>query len=256
MGIFDLPAPLFYFFDNKISFLPDLLRLFTWGTLAGALGMIFYALISPQGTIATTKLELREAQGRLAQSDDSFDDLWQLIKKTLALSFKHLGLIFIPAFVSSLPVICILAWTSNEFSHDFPEAGEYVGLSVQPQSGVSELVWQSAELNPTYVDSSWQFVWPDDGQSVSVSDELGNVLATFPLPAAIPQIHKKLWWNQLLGNPAGYLPSQSPINLIVIDFPEAKYIPFGPAWLRNWLTFFFLEVICSGLVIKWLFRIH
>ena len=92
MGIFDLPAPVFYFLDEKLSFLSDFIRLFSWGVFAGVLGIVFYALISPQNTISRVKGALREAQGQLAASDESFGELWQLIKTTLTLSLKHLGL--------------------------------------------------------------------------------------------------------------------------------------------------------------------
>ena len=139
MGIFDLPAPVFYFLDEKLSFLSDFIRLFSWGVLAGVLGIVFYALISPQNTISRVKGALREAQGQLAASDESFGELWQLIKTTLTLSLKHLGLVFVPALVSSLPIICILAWASNQFSYHFPEPGELISLSAQPESVASKL---------------------------------------------------------------------------------------------------------------------
>ena len=256
MGVFDLPAPAFYFLDDKLSFLPDFVRLFSWGILAGVLGIVFYALISPQNTISQIKGELREAQGQLAASDESFDELWQLIKKTLALSLKHLGFVFVPALVSSLPIICILAWASNQFSYQFPEPGEQLILSAQPESAASKMDWQSGVATPRYDDSVWQFEWPEQDQSLALSDDAGNLLLTIPPPAATPQIHKQLWWNSLLGNPAGYLPQQSPVNSVTISLPEQRYLAFGPAWVGNWLTLFFIAAMFSGLMVKWLLKIH
>ena len=256
MGIFDLPAPVFYFLDEKLSFLSDFIRLFSWGVFAGVLGIVFYALISPQNTISRVKGALREAQGQLAASDESFDELWQLIKTTLTLSLKHLGLVFVPALVSSLPIICILAWASNQFSYHFPEPGELISLSAQPESAASKLGWQSGATTPRYEDAIWQFEWPDQAQTLAVSDGVGNLLLTIPPPAAIPQIHKQLWWNSLLGNPAGYLPHQSPVESVVISLPEQRYLPFGPAWVSNWLTLFFIAAMFSGMLAKWVFKIH
>lgn len=256
MGIFDLPAPVFYFLDDQLSFLPAFIRLFFWGVLAGVLGIVFYALISPQNIISEIKGELREAQGQLAASDESFDELWQLIKKTLSLSLKHLGFVFVPALVSSLPIICILAWASNQFSYNFPAPGEHISLSAQPASAASTLAWSPGSTTPRYKDSTWQFEWPAQAQSLAISDGGGKLLLTIPPPAAIPQIHKQLWWNSLLGNPAGYLPPQSTVESVVITLPEQRYLPFGPAWMGNWLTLFFAAAMFSGLLAKWLFKIH
>ena len=256
MGFFDLPAPAFYFLDEKVAFLPDFVRLFSWGVLAGILGIVLYAFISPQKTISRIKGELREAQGELAASDESFDELWHLVKRTLGLSIKHLGFVFTPALVSSLPIICILAWASNQFSYQFPAAGEAVSVSAQPESVTSTLKWQPNAGTARYEDSAWQVEWPAADQRVSLSDEQGNLLLALPLPAAIPQVHKQVWWNSLLGNPAGYLPPESPVDAVNISIPEQRYIPFGPAWVGNWLTLFFIAAMFSGLVTKWLFKIH
>jgi hypothetical protein len=256
MGIFDFPAPIFYFIDNSIGFLPDFLRLLAWGILGGVLSMVFYALLSPQTKISEVKVALREAQGLLATSDDSFDDLWQLIKKTLSLSFRHLMLVFIPALLSSLPLICILAWASSQFGYQFPEPGEHVTLSAQPVTAASKLSWQIIAVNPEFDGSSWEFEWPDEAQSFRLDDEDGNILLEIPPTVAVPQIHKRLWWNSWLGNPLGYLPQQSPVDSVNISLPAKHYLSIGPAWVRSWLMLFFIAVMFSALMTKWLFKIH
>jgi hypothetical protein len=261
MGILDLPAPVFYFLDNTFDFLPDFVRLAFWSVLAGALSMAFYALISPQDRISRVKVALREAQGLLATSDESFAELQQLVKRTLSLAFKHLMLVFVPALVSSLPLICILVWASSQFGYQFPMPGETIRLSVQPTSAAPKLNWLldlagPDYLSPDYTGSVWTVAWPAEDHSLTISDEEGNQLISIPPPIAIPQIHKRLWWNSLVGNPLGYLPQTGPVESVALDLSERHYLPIGPGWLRGWLTLFFIGATLSALITKWLFRIH
>ncbi len=261
MGVLDVPAPVFYFLDNTFDFLPDFVRLAFWSVLAGALSMAFYALISPQASISRVKVALREAQGLLATSDESFAELQLLVKRTLSLAFKHLMLVFVPALVSSLPLICILVWASSQFGYQFPQPGEAVSVSARPASAAPELNWITDLAgpeypSPEYSSSVWTVAWPDGGHSLTLGDEKGNQLIRIPPPIAIPQIHKRLWWNSLVGNPLGYLPHLSTVDSVIFDFPARHYLPIGPGWLRGWLPFFFIAATFSALTIKWLFRIH
>jgi hypothetical protein len=261
MGIFDFPAPFFYFIDKTLGFLPDFVRLVFWSTLAGAFSMACYAWISPQSRISNVKVALREAQGMLATSDESFAELRLLIKRTLLLALKHLMLVFIPALISSLPLIWILVWSSSQFGYQFPKPGETISFNAQPTSAGAKLKWLTESagteyVSPKYNGAVWSVNWPGTGHSLSLSDERGNQLMTIPPPLAIPQIHKQMWWNSLLGNPLGYLPRHSTVDLVEIDLPSRQYLPGGPAWFNGWLTLFFIVATCSALLIKWLFRIH
>ena len=254
MGILDFPAPVFSFLDQLIAFLPDAVRLGLWGALGGVLSMVFYSLISPQRRISDVKVALREAQGQLAGSDDSFDELMQLIRKTLSLSLKHLSLVLLPALVSSLPLVCILAWASTQFGYQFPEPGEQLGVSVQPESAATQVGWQRdggalQEFAP-------HIEWPGPHQTLQLHDRKGNVLLTLPAAAAIPQVHKKLWWNSLLGNPAGYLPDSSPVDLVVIGLPPQRLVAVGPPWLGNWMVLLILAALVAAVLAKWRFKIH
>ena len=92
--------------------------------------MALYALFSPQKKISTVKIALRKSQGILADSDDSFTELMTVARKTLSLSFQHLGLVLGPALLSSFPLICIMAWSSSQFGHVFPEPGDQKGITL------------------------------------------------------------------------------------------------------------------------------
>ncbi len=256
MGLLDFPAPLFQVIDESLEFLPDLLRLSLWALVAGALSMLLYALISPQKRISLVKAELQAARAEMAKADEDFGELMDLVKKNLGLSFRHLGLVFAPALVSALPLLCIIAWSSTRFGYGFPDPGEQVAVSTYPPEAAAALNWRAAgAATPRSDDSGWQVTWPGEGQTLSLADGKQR-LVTLPLPAPIPQVHKKLWWNSLLGNPAGYLPDEAPVELVTIELSARRHLPFGPGWLGNWLTVFLVVSVVGALGTKSLFKIH
>ena len=77
-----------------------------------------------------------------------------------------------------------------------------------------------------------------------------------PMAAPIPQVHKRLWWNSLLGNPAGYLPDNAPVELVLLDLPPRHYLSVGPGWMGHWLTLFLLASVAGALITKKLFKIQ
>lgn len=256
MGLFDIPAPLFLFVDNSIGFLPALLRLLIWGVLGGVLSILCYGLLSPQKRISEVKVALRKAQGLLASSDDSFAELWSLITRTLSLSLKHLMLVFIPALLSSLPLIFLLVWASSHYGYELPKPGERVSATIYPESAAQRLVWAANAGSAELDGSTWIFSWPAEAGSLQLSDDDGNVLIEIPPAVAIPQIHQRTGWNNWLGNPLGYLPQRSPVESIILDLPEKHFLSVGPAWFRGWMAIFFMSAMFSAVISKWLFKIH
>jgi hypothetical protein len=257
MGVLDLPAPLFQLLDGWVAFLPATLRLILWSVIGAVLSMLLYALMSPQKKISGVKAALRESQKLLADSDESFAELMTVARRTLSLSFQHLGLVFGPALLSSFPLLCIMAWSSTHFGHDFPEPGEHITVTVQPESAAASLRWQdNGGDEPTPIDNGWTIRWPGESRSLILTDTGNAALLELPLDAPIPQVHKRLWWNSLLGNPAGYLPEQAPVERVWIDLPGKRYLPFGPGWLGHWLTLFLLASVIGALITKKIFRIH
>lgn len=256
MGLFDLPAPLIAFIDGFLVFLPPAVRIALWGLVSGVLSMLLYAALSPQSKLSTVKAELQDARALLATADDSFDDLLQLVRRTLRLSFKHLGLVLLPAILASLPIISLLAWASNEFGYQFPAPGSSVALQVQPQSAADKLGLQPAGEKLLRVnDGTLELPWPDDGTVVTLHDSSGNMLLSLPSAAPVPSVHKRLWWNNLLGNPIGYLPENTDIDALFLEFPERRYLSLGPGWLGHWLTLFFGALVVSALLTKVILKI-
>jgi len=257
MGVFDLPAPLLQLVDNGIAFLPDILRLTLWSIIAGAMSMGLYALVSPQNRISEVKAAQKQSQKLLAEIDESFAELMAAAKQTLGLSFKHLGLVLGPALVSAIPLVCIMAWSSSNFGYAFPSPGEQVSLTAYPASSTSSVYWQQGKNEESSAsEGSWTVQWPGHPRQLVFAHEQRTTLLELPLAAPITQVHKRLWWNSLLGNPAGYLPDDAHVDAILFDLPPKQYLSFGPDWVSHWLTLFLLASVASALMTKRIFRIH
>lgn len=250
MGLFDWPSPALAIIDNLISFIPSLLRLCLWGAVTGILSMLCYRACSNQHSIA----EARQASlcSRKAMSNyqgHEFNELWSLAGASLRDSLRHFSRVLIPAVLGSLPALCIIVWVSNVYSHRLPEAGQSIVVSPTPSLPLA--------LMPGSDNSAYQIDYPAETETVSIRALAYNdALLSLPLPEAVPVIHKHQWWNNLIGNPLGYIPQDSPIDSLAIGLERRHYLPIGPDWVRGWAFAYFTALLISSLAIKRLLRIH
>ena len=86
-------------------------------------------------------------------------------------------------------------------------------------------------------------------------NENSQPLLVLPLEQRIPIIHKKRWWNWLMANPLGYLPTDLKTDVINIHLPKAVMIGFGPGWMRGWMFSFFMTFLISSIIFKRLLRL-
>jgi hypothetical protein len=248
MGLLDLPAPLFAWTDGVLDGIaPATLRLILWGIVAGAASMALYWALSPQGRIAAVKAKAAEARRTLDAYEGEFGDAWPLIRRMLGLSFRQLGLVTWPAVVASLPVLCLIAWLSTAYGHAFPAPGTVVDVDAVPD-----------RLQARWVDGSGQAASPVPGEAphIVVADGGGQVVGDIALSAPVPTLHKREWWNVLIGNPAGYLPDEDELERIDIGLPRREFLAFGPSWLRGWETVFFTALLACSIAIKVGFRVE
>lgn len=252
MGLFDLPAPLFSAVDGVLGMaLPPVLRLVIWGILAGWLTMVVYRRLSNQEKIGELKAQQKIQQKIIAEFDGEFQELMPLIRHTLALGFRQLGLALGPALLATIPILFIVIWVAGEFGFETPVAGSEVLLSAEPAS--NDIHWSSAtEVKIT--EDGWAVNWPAEGQSLTMTDGRQPLLV-LPLEHNIPIIHKKKWWNLLMANPIGYLPDDGKTEVIRIALPEPVMIGAGPSWIRGWMFSFFVTFLLSSLAFKFLLRI-
>jgi hypothetical protein len=241
MGFLDIPAPLFTAIDGALKSLPPLARLLIWAVVTAILSMYLYWLCSAQEKVGQAKERAIAARQKMAGYDGhEFGEMWPLAKESLASSGKHFLVVLGPAVLSSVPALMLIIWVSGQFSYTLPDAGTAVSVSAIPENelSVSEVSWPAADAPAELLDSN------------------GLSLLLLPLEAAVPVVHKRLWWNSVIGNPNGYLSDDASVTEVHFELAPISYLSFGPGWVRGWeLTYFLVLVICS-LGIKVAFRIH
>lgn len=235
MGLFDLPAPLFEFVDRTLlGALPPLLRLILWAVAGAGASLALYRWLSPQRRIVAAKGEALDARRRLNAHDGDLESALPLMRQSMKAALRHVGLVFPAAMAASLPVLALLVWLDGAYGYQMPQGQQQPAVSVQP---------------PTY---SGQ--WQADG-NIAVRDAVGAEIAHLTLTEPVTQIEKRQWWNVLIGNPAGYLPEQGPVERVTIALPERQYLSVGPDWLRSWATVALTALVVASLIIMRIARI-
>jgi hypothetical protein len=240
VGLLDLPAPLFGWLDGLLSsFASPSLRLVLWGVIGAVLSMGAYWLLSPQKRIAQAKADAIGARRALDAYDGEFADAWPLIGRVLSAAIRQLGLVTLPALLASLPVLTLLVWLGTAYGYTFPGDAE-IPVRTVPEAGATRA----------------QAVQAPAGHEVVVLDAAGTVVERISLSAPVPTIHKRQWWNALVGNPIGYLPYSSRLEWIELGLPQKQYLTVGPAWLRAWYVVFLGVLLAASLAIKVAARIE
>lgn len=258
-GALDMPSPALAGLDGLMSgWLPEAGRLAFWGVFAGFTSMGLYRLTSNQSRLAANKAEARALQNRLAEFDGRFSEIWPLLGRNFVLAGRQLWLTLVPALLASLPVLFILAWASNAFDARWPEPGAQIEVEATASEGreLPPLRWEGrAEIVPAGA-GAWRIVWPEDDASLRLLDSDGTVLLALPTAEPVSIVHQRRWWNVLIGNPAGYLPSPGDVDAVKLALPQPEYLPFGPDWLRGWIAFFFGVIVIVSLMLKFVWRLH
>jgi len=245
VGLLDLPAPLFAWLDTALAEVVSApLRLTLWALLAAAISMGLYALLSPQRRIARAKADALAARAALDRFDGELTEAWPLIRNVLASACRQLALVTWPAILSSLPVLALLVWLSTTYGHAFPGRDTDVAIRTVPEELDAQL-----ETVPAAASSA-------PHHQIVIRDASGEVVDRVFWRAPVPTIHKREWWNLLLGNPAGYLPDDSPLERLDLDLPPKQYLSVGPDWVRLWYVPFFGVLLLASLAIKVAARIE
>jgi hypothetical protein len=255
MAVFDLPAPLFAALDPSLrSLVSPIGALVVWGLLAALVSMGLYRLLSRQRAIEESKAAARAAKHDLRNYDGDFEGLTSLLGQTIAASLRQLRLTLVPALLASLPLISLLVWLDSTYGYRFTAPGTEVALRAQPDTVV--LRAQADGSKATTSNNVLKVNWPEEGERLVVFGPEERILLELPPRQAVTTIHKRAWWNDLIGNPIGYLPSEGRVELITLDLPPAHYLSFGPSWLRGWETIFLSVLLAGSLIVKAAFRIH
>lgn len=233
-GLFDLPAPLLQWLDDRLTLIvPAGISVAVWAAVGAVVCLELYRIASPQRKIDKVKQDARAAQRTLASYDGEFDGAWPLIKRMLGLSLKRVGIVVPATLVAALPVIILLVWLSNSYGHRFPAAGESVTVDVVPP-----------------LEGRWVSEGAQGGGRVQALEDDGRVVLDYPLARAVPVLHKRQWWNWLIGNPAGYLPDDGPLSEVRMDLPRRELLSAGPGWVRGWEAVFLPVLFVVALAYK------
>lgn len=247
MGLFDIPGPVLGLIDNLLGFAPPLLRLSFWAVVTGALSMLCYWVVSPQQAVADAKQSAIDARRALnSYEGHEFSEMWPLARHSLAASGRHFAVVLLPAVIGSLPALVFIVWVSNQYSYHVPEPGESITVTTAPPTMLA--------LDATE-DGTWVATYPPVNSPVAISTVTGETLVQLPLDGPVPVVHKKLWWNSLIGNAAGYLPADATVDEVRFGLREIRLHRIGPDWSQTWELPYFLILIVASLVIKSAFKI-
>lgn len=159
---------------------------------------------------------------RLAGYDGDFEGARELIGQTLAMALRRTALVLPAALAASLPLLMLIVWLSTAYGYRLPLPGEQA----------------AAHVEPTGYTAGWQAGGNSAPPQVVVTDAARRAVLVVPVTAPVTAIEKRHWWNLLIGNPAGYLPKNAPVERISLQLPERQVLPAGPDWLRGWMPSF------------------
>ncbi|HEY1385223.1 MAG TPA: hypothetical protein VGF43_16490 [Dongiaceae bacterium] len=238
MGFLDLPRPLLDFVDSAVlGALPPLVRLILWAVVAAILSLAIYRWLSPQRRIADVKAAALAARRRLNAHDGDLESALPLMRQSMALALRHVGLVLPAALVASLPVLALLVWLDGAYGPVLPAAGQTPAIQVEPQGYGAQ--WQA----------------DGNGARIALTDPQGAQVAQLSLERPATRIEKRHWWNTVVGSPGGYLPADGPVAGVTIALPERQYIPIGPEWLRSWFVVAFGVLLITSILFMRVARI-
>ncbi len=181
MGLFDLPAPLLDLVDaHVLGLLPPVARLVIWAVIGAAISLTLYRSLSPQRRIAEAKAAALDARRRLNAHDGDLESAMPLMRRSMGLALKHVGLVFPAAIAASLPVLALLVWLDGAYGYSFPADRHAPTIAVEPQS----------------YKAHWQ---PNgSGGEIAVQDGQGTQVARLTVAEPVTRIEKRHWWNILI----------------------------------------------------------
>ena len=252
-GLIDRLFPPLDALDQALSAaLPPLARLILYGVASGAVTLVVYRLASNQDGIRATKERMRELRGQLTAAGDDFAATMRLSRQNLAVSFRLLGMSLWPALVASLPVVVIIAWLAMSWSQPLPAAGTAVPLAYEPAT--AGLATEPADALATSPGGG-MLRWPAVEAPATLKDASGAVYEGLGARPPATVLHKRVWWNAILGNPAGYLPDNAALEEVRLKLPEREVLNAGPGWARGFELTYFAVVVVVSLAIKVVFKI-
>src|SRR3546814_16772176 len=117
------------------------------------------------------------------------------------------------------PDVCSsdLVWLDGAYGARVPDPGQPVAVHARPAG----------------LEAHWRGAATGAAGSVVVTDADRRPVVEAEIAEPVPTIHKWRWWNALIGNPAGDLPQEAPVERLEIELPRLEVLGIGPSWLRE-----------------------
>ncbi|MFO1039498.1 MAG: hypothetical protein U1E45_21855 [Geminicoccaceae bacterium] len=239
--------------DAMATVMPAWLRLVVFGILSGAVSMGLYSLLSNQEGIKAQKAKLQDIQRQLKAAGDDLALTMSLSRQNLSIAFGLLGRSAVPAILSSLPIVFIIAWLAVHWGYQAPPEGTPVPVTLAP-ADVPVAVEPAGLLSGQGADLALQ--WPAPTTTLQIlSGGTSLWTGTAEALASTGEVGRPRWYSSILGNPAGYLPADGPLDTFSVALPEQELLGFGPWWVRTWWFVYFLTVVIVSLAVKFIFKI-
>ncbi|MPZ56005.1 MAG: hypothetical protein GEU91_05775 [Rhizobiales bacterium] len=240
MGLLDLPSWVFSWTDATLAgLLPAGARIVLWGSVGAVVSLGLYWLVSPQQRMARIAAAERGLKRTMWDENAAIDEGFAAARELVRLALARLGLVLVPVLIAALPVLSLAAWLHTQYGFALPPPGQVASVKAEPHT--AQVRWVAAGAAPARVE---------------VLDGQGFILQSVPVLVPVPIIHKRAWWNVLIGNPLGYLPNDSPVDGIEIGLPKQQYLSVGPDWIRGWEALFFAALLAGSLLLKSVLRIR
>jgi hypothetical protein len=255
-SLLDIPGPALSRMDDVLSnslALAPVWRIAVFAALGSVASMLLYKWLSRQGELAALKRDIKRVQKELVGERVGLNNI---LLQNLKLTGRQLWLSFWPALIASLPVLFLLAFSSNQFGVAAANAGSRVYVTpVDLQGSPADYRWEGVNAQWDARKEAWTFYHPEPGHSASL---MRGEQQQLRLPTTAPTniMHRKYWWDYLISNPASYIDADTSIGRFDINAPTKVIIDWGPGWMRGWLFAFMAFLVLFSIAIKVAWKIH
>lgn len=98
--------------------LPTPLRVVLWAAVAAFVSMEIYRMLSPQDRIRRLEERIARAHASLDAHEGSFSEGWAVVRETLHLALKRVGLVAPAAIAATLPLFVVVLWMSTTYGNE------------------------------------------------------------------------------------------------------------------------------------------
>ena len=220
-GLINYLFPVFAFIDSGLVGIgiTDGPRILMWGMASGIMAMLTYLIVSNQGKVRQQKVRIREVRDKMSKIEEEggdFNDVLKLSLEHLKAAFSLIGKVLGPSLLSSIPVLFILLYVNANYHYDYTSNKGL--LEIEVFSGSHQIEIEPASLVIRDNKDKLFVALDSAAEVVSVMDSDREIRLPLNPPSAL--IHKKQWWNFIIGNEAGYLPAGGVVDKIYLHYPR------------------------------------